>query len=210
MRRSIAAVLVAVLALSAVIVALPGAFAAPTSGSSSSSVAHPAAGLSVNPLDQFGGYTTDYWAGYDEGQVYFRVTDLNGDATGTVQINDQNASRDGIINPAMSWTVTLTGGFNDSTLWGGHYLIPFNLPYGGQWNMTFRTTLGGFIDQNFTVHVYSVSTGAVQPGVLAAHPFTVTWMVQNKGNGSTAGLIRSRCFRLLLGGLSSGASSSAG
>ncbi len=139
--------------------------------------------LTINPTTPAGFVTNSYSVGYAAGQVYFWAQDTAVDTTGTVHINDLNATRDSLVNPVQTWSITLTAGQNRSWLWGGHYLLPLGLQNGGRWNITF-TTASGFAYANFTVHTYAVSVYAAQPAVLPGHPFVVGWRVSWTANGA--------------------------
>ena len=101
----------------------------------------------ITPLTYYGAPTTSYSAGLQTGQVFFSVTDTSGDTSAVVQINDQNATRDGLTNPVASFTVKFNAGTtNSSYTWDIYYLIPITLTYGGQWNIT----ANGAIDRKST------------------------------------------------------------
>ncbi|MGC2035381.1 MAG: hypothetical protein WA761_08065 [Thermoplasmata archaeon] len=124
---------------------------------------------SIAPVDRSGVNQSTFSVGYSQGVVCFAATDPL-DTNATVQINDLNASRDGLTNPVSTWTIDLVGGSNNSTLWaGGSYLLPLTLTYGGEWNITIRGTNGGFDSVDFFVRTYSVQLFLSQSAYLPGH-----------------------------------------
>lgn len=184
MRRSVAVAiaLVAVLTASS-LAALPGTVrSAPVHPTGSFA---PMVGFnSVNPTDRYGGYTSDFYVGYAEGIVYFSAYD-DSDTSAVVQINDQNATRDGFVNPVLSETVSFSSGFyNNSYLWDNYYKIPFTLQRGGWWNITINGTNAGFSSTSFYVHTYTVSVQPTQPAYLADHTGRVLYYVDATVNNA--------------------------
>ena len=191
-RWSIAAVLVAVLVLS--LIGAP-ALAHPGAGSASAvhlAVARPAAPQdSVIPTDNFGGFTSDYYVGLSAGQVYFTAYDPV-DTSARITITDQNATRDGLVNPVYNTTVTLNGAhYNYSYLWNTFYQIPLTLTQGGYWNISVSGTTAGVFSTHFYVHTYSVRLYTDAPTYLPGHVANVTFVVSATVNGAPLGQISS-------------------
>lgn len=90
--------------------------------------------------------------------VYFEVTGGTAGSQVTVNIQDENATRDGLTNPVWSATVTLgaLGSYNNIN--EPAYTIPSNLPLGGQWtlNATSTTTATQTDQIHFNVHTWEV------------------------------------------------------
>lgn len=186
MRPWAAAALVVALLLTVSLVALlPGsARAAAPMGASGPRGVGPHATDSILPTNYYGGFSPAYQTGLRSGSVYFQAYDPS-DAQATVQINDLNATRDGLTNPVKSWTVNLNGGgYNNSWTWGAYYLIPLNLTYGGTWNMTIKGTVAGFSYSNFTVSTYYVSGFTNARAYLPDHTGQVYYFVYSTVNSA--------------------------
>ncbi|MCI4360048.1 MAG: hypothetical protein L3J95_06540 [Thermoplasmata archaeon] len=113
--------------------------------------------VTVTTTNFAGGFMNSFYTGQSSGRVFFTATDSSADTAVTVSINDHNATRDGLTNPVKTWTgVGEATHTNQSYLWGFYYLIPVNLVFGGQWNITVQGTAGGFAHANFTVTTYLV------------------------------------------------------
>jgi hypothetical protein len=136
----------------------------------------------VFALNAAGAVPPAFLVGYTAGAVYFRAFDPS-DSKAVVQINDQNASRDGLSNPVASWTVNIVGGSNNSTLWNGFYLIPLTLKLGGQWNITIGGAVAGFSATKFQVLTYTLTAFNTAPAFLPGHSgnarYYANWTVNN-------------------------------
>ncbi len=140
--------------------------------------------LAITTTDSSGGLMTQFESGLASGRVYFEVTDSSADKNVTVQINDRNASRDGITDPAASWTVPIQGGENLSWEWGIFYQIPVNLVDSGTWNITVHGTSGGFAFWNFTVRTYGIEVGAIERDALPAQNMSYFWSASATANAA--------------------------
>jgi hypothetical protein len=145
---------------------------------------HPAATDYILPTDAFGGLDTNFSTGFANGFVYFQAFDPSGDTQATVQINDLNASRDGLTNPVKTFTPTFPGTpYNWSYHWGIFYKLPFSLARGGEWNITIAGAAGGFSATPFWVHVYEVSLIGGAPAYLPGHDGTILFNVLSTVTG---------------------------
>lgn len=185
MRRSVAVAIALVALLTASSLALiPGAArAAPLS--SAAPAATPQIGFNtISPTDQYGNYMSDFYVGYSNGIIYFSAYDTS-DTSAIVQINDLNATRDGLHNPVYNHTVSFTAGYyNDSYLWNSYYQIPFTLERGGWWNITINGTNAGYSSTPFYVHTYTVSMQPTEPAYLAGHTGKVLYYVDAAVNNA--------------------------
>ncbi|MFZ0891476.1 MAG: hypothetical protein WB778_03720 [Thermoplasmata archaeon] len=148
------------------------------------SPAHPAATISIQTVDEDGIPQTHFYSqtGFS-GSVYFEVTDTSPDTSATVTITDQNATRDGVASPAISWKITLpAGGTYDSVNYAQYYQIPVTVPYGGNWNISVSATLGGTFSTTFSVQTYAVSMYIAPEMILPAHTATATFLVEAASN----------------------------
>jgi hypothetical protein len=150
----------------------------------SASPVHPAATVTIETLDGDGIPTSHFYSetGFG-GSVYFQVQDSSPDTSATVTITDQNATRDGVAAPAISWKITLpTGGTYDSVNYAQYYQIPVTVPYGGYWNISVTATLGGTFSTIFYVQTYAVSMNIAPELILPAHSATVSFLVVSAAN----------------------------
>ena len=152
--------------------------------------AHPAA-LAPRPMatDSVSAATNFFCGafevGYSCGAVYYSAFDPS-DSTAIVQINDPNATRDGLPGvTVVSWNVSFaTSIFNDSSTWNIFYQIPLTVVYGGWWNITINGATAGFAFENFYVHSYTVGLQPTVPVVLSQHHSSVLYMVDKTVNGA--------------------------
>jgi hypothetical protein len=145
---------------------------------------HPAATIFIQTLDGDGFPQTHFYSetGFD-GSVYFEVSDASPDTSATVTITDQNATRDGVASPAISWTISLpAGGMYDSVNYAQFYQIPVTVPYGGDWNISVSAALGGTFSTTFSVQTYAVSMYIAPELILPAHSATVSFLVVSASN----------------------------
>ncbi len=145
---------------------------------------HPAG--SVLALSAVNGYdeTTRYFSpGLDTGAIYFDADDYSGDTTGTVTLSDQNYSRDGVPNPAATWTIAFADDHNDSYGTGNFYELPYALNYSGLWVLNL-TAGGSSVQINLTVNAYGVSLETDQDSYLAGHSGTVYWGLDRAANSA--------------------------
>ncbi len=185
MRRSVAVAIALVALLTASSLALiPGAARAAPGPMAAPAVAPRAGFDTISPTDQYGSYVSDYYVGYSNGIIYFSAYDTS-DTNAIVQINDMNATRDGLHNPVYNHTVSFTAGFyNDSYLWNSYYQIPLNLERGGWWNITINGTNAGYSSTSFYVHTYTVSMQPTEPAYLAGHTGKVLYFVNAAVNNA--------------------------
>ncbi len=184
MRRNVIAVVVAALLLSLVFATgAPSVARAAPSHSLSPMKVNPPPAVGICPADGAGFCTYQFSPGIGSGYVYFDATDTV-DTSATVAVNDFNATRDHLSNPVQKWTVSFTSSTaNNSYLWNGFYRIPFNLTYGGTWNITISGAAGGFASADFTVRTYYVVASVDQPLTLAGHIVQLFWAIHADVNG---------------------------
>jgi hypothetical protein len=150
------------------------------------------AGASVAPLGVRGALSTDevystncqygYYEEYfavttdGDGQVCFYAYDPS-DTVANVSIIDQNATRDGLPNPVVTWEINLTGPdhSNSSYLWDHEYSIPWTLTHAGLWNLTISGKNGGNYTSNFEVETYYVEAISQPYVVLPGQQVTTTF-----------------------------------
>jgi len=110
--------------------------------------------VSIDPTNMYGGHVNVVYTGLSSGAVYFAAYD-SVDTVATIQINDLNASRDGLTNPVFSYTANFSASpSNQSYTYGVFYEVPIDLLYGGLWNMTLNGSGGGFTSTQFFVQTY--------------------------------------------------------
>ncbi len=141
----------------------------------------PAATISVTPLYYEGYAQYTFYPGQD-GRVYFAVDDPSLDDKVTVQINDGNATRDGLTNPVASWIVNASSGTYTSTTHGIEYTLPTSLVYGGNWNVTASGAVGGFYSNAFTVQTYEFGLSGPEV-VLPGFGGVVTFFIYGEASG---------------------------
>jgi hypothetical protein len=179
------------LAVALVVILAAGAFlgvASPARAATAAPAAapHPAAIDAIYPVNSADGGVSGYWVGLSTGGIYFNAYDPS-DTSAKVSVNDLNATRDGLTNPVMTWTVTFAPPFymNDSTTWpGGVYHLPLTLVHGGWWNLTISGATAGFASQTFLVHTYEVFMIASQPAELARHTGQLLYFVNLSVNNA--------------------------
>ncbi len=184
MRRNVIVVVVAALLLSLVFVAGAPSFsrAAPSHALSPMKFNPPVA-VGICPADGAGFCSFQFSPGIPSGYVYFDASDTV-DTSAIVAVNDINATRDHLSNPVQKWTVSFASSTaNNSYLWNGFYPLPFNLTYGGTWNITISGAAGGFASANFTVRTYYVVASVDQPLTLAGHAVQLFWALHARVNG---------------------------
>jgi hypothetical protein len=147
------------------------------------SLAHPAATDTIQTTQSNGGFRSDFRTGLSTGLVYFYAVD-SVDTSATVNINDLNASRDGLTNPVATITAHFTAGINWSYQSNTRFALPLNLLYPGTWNITISGTTAGFAFQNFTVQTYYVDAFGNQTVILPGHSATVTYWVLSTINSA--------------------------
>jgi hypothetical protein len=175
-------VAIAVILLASVFGLVPGSARA----SPSMAVAHPAASDTIRAVDLYGYAPGSFYVGLGYGNVYFTATD-GVDAKATVEINDQNATRDGLVNPVATFTPTFgTFGYNYSYLAPTFYQLPLGLLLGGWWNITINGTNAGFASSAFFVHTYVVQVSSGGPAYLPSHTGEMFYFVNASVNNAPA------------------------
>lgn len=138
----------------------------------------------VVPLNAYGGTTRVFATGATTGRVYFAASDPS-DATATVSIFDQNATRDNVPVPADRWTVNFSASsYNSSLSWGGYYLLPLTLTDGGYWNISISGPNGGTYSTWFEVITYSADMLASASAYLPGANATVSYALFSTANGA--------------------------
>jgi hypothetical protein len=147
---------------------------------------HPHATDVVDPTTGSGGFTNEFSVGLGTGNVYFYAYDPS-DSSAQVTITDQNATRDGVADPAATFVVSFAhSATNYSYMFHTYYQIPYTLKVGGFWNLTITGAVAGAYSTAFYVHTYDVVTFTDQAYYLPGHTGNVTWQVRNTVNGSFA------------------------
>ncbi|MCI4334714.1 MAG: hypothetical protein L3K04_03695 [Thermoplasmata archaeon] len=148
-------------------------------------IPHPAVAASITPTDSGGFNRFNFETGLSTGQIYYHAYDGTGDTVATVEINDKNATRDGLTNPVAKFVANFTL-FTDnySSDWNIFYALPLNLPQGGIWNITLAGTLAGFLYQNFTVQTFYTEMGPYQEAYLPGQSAQVLSTVTRTTNGA--------------------------
>jgi hypothetical protein len=138
----------------------------------------------VFTTDSNGFFTNTYYVRLgSESQVYFYALDYK-DSVATVTITDQNATRDGIANPAASFQAHISNitNSNSSYLWSIFYQIPLTLAHGGMWNISINGSLAGSYSTSFLVVTYEVGTYLTPHALLPGHVATDQWNVYSTLN----------------------------
>jgi hypothetical protein len=189
-RRTLAAVLTALLAVSTLFALAPAAAHSPSGAAPTeiSTGVQPAAAISYTLLNGYDFAVTSYYPGETGwGSLYFSVTDTL-DRAVNVTIVDPNAARDGVPSPAFHYLATLnttTSTFDSYTAHVG-YTFPASLPYGGHWTVNLSAPNGGSVQQNITLFVYytSLSTSVGTGSTLPDQPVSVLWSLYLGSNGA--------------------------
>src|SRR5579863_2737831 len=96
-----------VLTLVLLVSGLIGALAPVASAGATPTTVHPAATITIAATNSVGTVESNFYTGYEYGVVYFTVVD-GVDSAATIQINDLNATRDGLTNPVYTYTANTT------------------------------------------------------------------------------------------------------
>lgn len=105
------------------------------------------------------GWGDDFQVGLGAGDLYFRAYDSGTATNGTVQIVDQNYSRDGVPAVAASWQIQFVDHENDSQTLGLFYQIPLDLNWSGTWEITLNAS-NETLNQTFTVYAFDTYVDA--------------------------------------------------
>ena len=162
----------------------PLASASPTSAANAGpATAHPDVAVTVYSTDASGYVSSDFYTGYDYGEVFFEVFNALDNFT-TIHLNDLNATRDGLTNPVFTYVANTSTGANYSFDYNLGYLIPLSLVYAGLWNITATGATAGFSSFQFYVHTYYPEIDTTQSQFLPGSTVTAKYYVFGSPNNA--------------------------